>query len=69
LPAFLLLLLLLLLRVCVTEVMCEGLDHPDAGPLDRWHAAQQLQAATQHTLDLEAAKPRGWDAEEQLYSK
>jgi hypothetical protein len=49
--------------------MCEGLDHPDAGPLDRWHAAQQLQAATQHTLAFEAAKPPGWDADEQLYSK
>jgi hypothetical protein len=49
--------------------MCEGLDHPDAEPLDRWHAAQQLQAATQHTLAFEAAKPPGWDADEQLYSK
>jgi Fe-S-cluster containining protein len=46
---------------------CEGIEHPDAPPLDRWHAAQQLQLATEHTLALEAAKPAGWDADEQLY--
>jgi hypothetical protein len=43
--------------------MCEGLDHPDAPPLDRWEAAQQLQRATEHTLMLAAAKPKGWRAE------
>lgn len=47
--------------------MCEGLEHPDAEPLDRWYAAQQLQKATEHALQLEAAKPPGWDAE-QLYA-
>eukprot|EP00879_Flechtneria_rotunda_P005537 GHRR01005830.1.p1 GENE.GHRR01005830.1~~GHRR01005830.1.p1 ORF type:complete len:191 (+),score=58.41 GHRR01005830.1:570-1142(+) len=47
--------------------MCEGLEHPDAESTDVWHAAQQLQQATDHTLALEAAKPPDWDAE-QLYS-
>lgn len=49
------------------QVMCEGIQHPEAQPLDRWAAAQQLQAATEHVLALEAAKPPGWDAERELY--
>eukprot|EP00775_Hariotina_reticulata_P009129 gene9129-biopygen11021 len=49
-------------------LMCEGLDHPDAPPLNRWEAAQQLQQATDHALLLEAAKPKGWRVE-QLYDQ
>ncbi len=48
--------------------MCEGIEHPDAPQLDRWHAAQQLQLATEHVLELEAAKPAGWDCEKELYA-
>lgn len=48
--------------------VCEGIQHPDAPELDRWHAAQQLQLATEHTLALEAAKSVGWNAEKELYS-
>jgi len=63
----LLLLLLLLLRHCAV-LMCEGLDHPDAVPTDRWAAAQQLHKATEHALMLEAAKPKGW-LPEHLYEQ
>lgn len=52
---------------CGSEYMCEGFDHPSAEPLDRWYAAQQLQKSTQHTMALEAAKPVGWDAQQELY--
>lgn len=47
--------------------MCEGIEHPEAPQLDRWHAAQQLQLATEHVLSLEAAKPAGWDPDKELY--
>ena len=40
------LLLLPLLLLCCLENVCEGFDHPEAGPLDVESAAQQLRIAT-----------------------
>jgi hypothetical protein len=46
--------------------LCEGLDHPDAGPLDVASAADQLRQATAQTIQLETCvKPV--DFEEQMY--
>lgn len=44
----------------VKENLCEGLDHAEAGPLDMADAAEQLQAATEHVLQLDAVMPQGW---------
>jgi Fe-S-cluster containining protein len=46
---------------------CEGLDHPDAPPLDTWAAVRALQQATAADAALQAAKPPGWSVDE-LYS-
>jgi hypothetical protein len=44
----------------LAENLCEGLDHAEAGPLDVADAAEQLQAATEHVLQLDAVMPQGW---------
>ena len=46
--------------------LCEGLDHPDAGPLDTTAAAEQLQQATAQTIQLET-RVKPLDFEEQMY--
>jgi hypothetical protein len=42
-----------------TEHICEGLDHADAGPLDKEAATQQLRRAVTHELAKRRAREEG----------